>query len=154
MKPKLAVKLIAATLAGSMLAAPALAILGIGDIVYDPTNYAQAVQSYLQLEQQYVQLVQTYEMVRSQYNQMLWMAQQVPINMAAEYRAAATPWLNSTATNTYGTTGGWIAGINSGMGVSPGYAQATQTLGLTEPRSATFRPISSRVSRPVTRMWS
>ena len=125
MKPKW----ILVVCAMALVAAPAFAILGIGDIVYDPTNYAQAVQSYLQLEQQYTQLVQTYQMVRSQYNQMLWMAQQVPVNMATAYRALATPWLGSTATNTYGTTGGWIAGINSGMGVSPGYAQATQALG-------------------------
>jgi hypothetical protein len=36
------------------------------------------VQQLAQLERQYAQLVQTYQMVRSQYNQMLWMARQIP----------------------------------------------------------------------------
>ena len=111
------------------LAAPAFAILGIGDIVYDPTNYALALQRLTQLEQQYAQLVQTYQMISNQYSQMLWMAKQVPVNMAARYRAMATPWGRSSATNTYGTTEGWMTGINSGLAVPAGYSEATQSLG-------------------------
>ena len=65
------------------LAGPARAILGLGDIVFDPTNYAELIRQYLQMEQQYVQLVQTYETIFSQYQQMLFMAQQVPVNMLA-----------------------------------------------------------------------
>src|ERR1700680_557521 len=114
---------------GALLARPAFAILGIGDIVYDPTNYAQALQRYLQLQQQYAQLVQTYQMIRSQYDQMIWMAKQVPVNMAARYRARYTPWLSSSAANTYGTTGSWVAGINTGVNVEAGYSAATQPLG-------------------------
>src|SRR5258708_2901818 len=90
--------LIVLTVAGSVK--PGLAVLGIGDIVYDPTNYAQALQRFAQLQQQYAQLVQTYVMIQNQYRQMLFMAQQVPVNMSARYRALATPWRNSSATNT------------------------------------------------------
>src|ERR1700681_3632416 len=107
---------------------PAMAILGIGDIVFDPTNYAEAVQHLIQLQQQYAQLVQTYEQIRAQYDQMIWMAKQVPVNMAARYRAAVTPWQYSSAPNTYGTTTGWTNGINTGLDVAAGYAQATQQL--------------------------
>jgi hypothetical protein len=114
---------------GAHLTRSAYAILGIGDIVYDPTNYAQALQRFAQMEQQYAQLVQTYQMIRSQYNQMIWMAKQVPVNMAARYRALYTPWLASSAVNTYGTTGSWTTGINTGMGVNSGYSAATQPLG-------------------------
>jgi hypothetical protein len=39
-----------------------------------------------------------------------------------------TPWRYSSAANTYGTTGGWIAAINSGLGVSSGYSAATEPL--------------------------
>jgi type IV secretion system protein TrbJ len=113
---------------GAFLAAPAFAILGIGDIVYDPTNYAQALQRYFQLQQQYAQLVQTYAMIRSQYDQMIWMAKQVPVNMVARYRALSTPWLNSSAANTYGTTGSWTTGINTGLSAAAGYAAAIQQL--------------------------
>src|SRR5260370_11150908 len=100
---------------------PVLAIFGLGDIVFDPTNFEEAAQQLLQLEQQYAQLVQTYQMVRNQYEQMVWMAQQVPVNMATRYRAQATPWQPSSAANIYGTSGGWIVGINTGMCVSHGY---------------------------------
>src|SRR5260370_14287772 len=88
--------------------APVFGIFGLGDIVFDPTNFEEAAQQLLQLEQQYAQLVQTYQMVRSQYEQMIWMGQQVPVNMALRYRALATPWQPSSATNTYGTTAGWV----------------------------------------------
>src|SRR5262252_6765814 len=99
--------LIALALAGSVR--PVFGILGIGDIVFDPSNYAQAVQQLLQLEQQYAQLVQTYQMIRSQYEQMVWMAKRVPVEMASRYRAIASPWKMSSATDTYGTTGGWVS---------------------------------------------
>lgn len=111
------------------LAGPALAILGLGDIVFDPTSYGELVQQFLQMEQEYQQLVQTYQVIQSQYQQMLFMAQRVPVNMFTRYRALATPWFNSSATNTYGTSGAWITGINTGWGVAPGYATATQPLG-------------------------
>ena len=49
------------------LTVPAKAILGIGAIVFDPSNYAEAIQQLIQLEQQYAQLVQTYQQVRAHY---------------------------------------------------------------------------------------
>jgi hypothetical protein len=122
-------RILAVTCIAALCSAPVLAILGVGDIVYDPTNFEEALKQLLQMEQQYVQLVQTYQMVRSQYDQMIWMAKQVPVNMVSRYRALATPWRLSSATNTYDTTAGWVAGINSGVGVSDGYARAIQPLG-------------------------
>jgi hypothetical protein len=121
-------KLILGVCSLEALAGPAFAILGIGDIVFDPSNYEEAIQQLVQLEQQYVQLVQTYTMVANQYAQMLQMAKTVPVNMVTRYKALATPWRNSLATNTYGTTDGWITGINTGAGVGSGYLRATQTL--------------------------
>jgi hypothetical protein len=113
---------------GASLAGPVFAILGVGDIVFDPTNFEEAAQQLLEMQQQYAQLVESYQMIRNQYNQMLWMARQVPVNMAARYRALATPWQSSSATNTYGTTRNWITGVNTGVGVETGYSGATQPL--------------------------
>ncbi len=118
-----------ALLISVIVAAPALAIFGLGDIVFDPTNFEEAVQELLQLEQQYAQLVQTYNVIQSQYQQMLWMAQRDPVSLITRYRAAATPWSLSTAADAYGNTGAWESGINTGQNASAGYAQATQTLG-------------------------
>jgi hypothetical protein len=109
-------------------ALPALAIFGVGDIVYDPSNYAEAVQQLAQLEQQYGQLIRTYDMIESQYELMQQMARQVPVNMAARYKALATPWTPSTATNTLGTTSGWTEAIDYGQNVAAGYSSATQAL--------------------------
>src|SRR6266705_253042 len=106
MKP--AWRLLTMALVLTTLACPAFAVFGIGDIVFDPSNYAEAIQQLLQMEQQYAQLLQTYQMVRSQYDHLVWMAKHVPVNMAIRYRAVSTPWRTSSAANTYGTTGGWI----------------------------------------------
>ncbi len=45
-------KLTAVVCALAVVSAPAFGILGIGDIVYDPSNYALALQRLIQLEQQ------------------------------------------------------------------------------------------------------
>jgi hypothetical protein len=113
----------------AVLAVPAIAFLGVGDVVYDPSNYALALQRLIRLEQQYTQMVQTYQMISNQYNQMLWMAQQAPVNMIMRYRVPSIPWGLSSATNMYGTSGNWITGINTGLGILTGYSNATQSLG-------------------------
>jgi hypothetical protein len=112
----------------AVLAPAAFAILGIGDIVFDPSSFGKLVEQVAQMEREYTQLVQTYQMVTAQYNQMIWMSKMVPANLRAHYRALITPWRNTSAPNTYGTTGGWIAAINSGNGVPGGYQQAIQRL--------------------------
>jgi hypothetical protein len=117
-----------AVLSAAVSVPAAFAILGLGDIVFDPSNFGKLVEQLTQMERQYTQMVQTYQMVTAQYNQMIWMAKMVPANVRAHYRALITPWRNSSATNTYGTTGGWIAAINTGTGVPGGYQQAIQQL--------------------------
>jgi len=108
---------------------PALAIFGLGDIVFDPSNFEEAVQQLLEMERQFDQLVQQYLVLKGQYDHMRRMAQQVPVNMTARYRALATPWRHSSATDIYGTTAGWTNGINSGIGIASGYARAIERLG-------------------------
>ena len=111
----------------------AYGLFGLGDIVYDPTNGMRLVQQISEMEQQYSQLVRTYQMVTNQYNQMLWMSKMIPANLRARYRALATPWKYTSATNTYGTTGGWINAVDTGSGVSTGYGQATHPLNVYGP---------------------
>jgi hypothetical protein len=110
------------------LTARTSAFLGFGDIVFDPSNYAQAVEQVIRLERQYLQLVQSYQMLRSQYNQLLWNARRVPVNMAARYRALVTPWRTSHASNTYGTTAAWVSAINTGQNAADAYARAGERL--------------------------
>ena len=84
----------------AIIAPAAFAILGLGDIVFDPTNFGKLVEQLAQMDRQYTQLVQTYQVVTAQYNQMISMAKMIPANLRVHYRALITPWRNSTATNT------------------------------------------------------
>jgi hypothetical protein len=101
---------------------------GVG-IVYDPTNYANALLRYAQLVQQLNQLRATYDQIVNQYNLALQMSRNLP-NMATRYATAWGPWRNSDARDLYGNTAAWINGVNTGVvpTVLNGYQQATNTL--------------------------
>jgi len=100
-----------------------------GGIVYDPTNYSNALLRYYQLQQHLIQLQQTYAKVLAHYNLALQMAQFIQ-NMPARYRATFSQWRNVTSLNTFGNTGSWVSGINSGLlpTINTGYQQATTPL--------------------------
>jgi hypothetical protein len=100
---------------------------GLGLPVFDSSVYLEAISEVSQLIQQYNQLVQTYQMITNQYNQMLWMAKELPDSLS-HFRAIRTPWFLSGATNTYGTSSGWIGAINTGLNVAGGYLNATEQL--------------------------
>ena len=106
-----------ATVAGAVLAAPAFAQFGFGLTVFDPTSWGELVSQLRQMQQQYSLLSQTYSQITNQYRQMQTNATLLPINMFARYRAVLSPWKFTSASNTYGTTGGWITSINSGAGL-------------------------------------
>jgi hypothetical protein len=106
----------------------ASAQFGIG-IVYDPTNYSNALLRYFQLQQQLLQLKASYAQLVAQYNFAVRMAKNIQ-NMPARYRAQFSQWRNTSALDTYGNTGRWVNGINSGQAgfVSTGYNRATTQL--------------------------
>lgn len=105
---------------------PVVSNAQFGGIVYDPTNYANAVLRYNQLVQQLVQLRQTYQQVLNQYNLALQMSRNVQ-NMPARYRAAFSQWRNFTSNDLYGNTRGWVGAVNGAgaQSVSPAYQRAT-----------------------------
>src|SRR5277367_6401140 len=106
----------------------ASAQLGSG-IVYDPTNYHNALLRYCQLQQHLIQLQQSYAKITSHLNLALQMARFVQ-NMPARYRALFSQWRNVTSLNTFGNTGSWISGINSGLlpNINTGYQKSTTQL--------------------------
>jgi hypothetical protein len=98
--------------------------LGNG-VVYDPTNYQNAVLRYHQLQQHLLELQKTVAKVTSQLNLALQMAQYVH-NMPARYRAVFSQWRSFTSGDLYGNTTRWVSAVN-GAGpqtVSPAYQQA------------------------------
>src|SRR6202140_3354528 len=108
--------------------AAASAQFGVG-IVYDPTNYSNALLRYYHLQQHLLQLRARYAQLVAQYNFAVRMAKNIQ-NMPVRYRAQFSQWRNVSALNTYGNTGTWVNGINSGqLGfASTGYQQATTQL--------------------------
>jgi hypothetical protein len=114
-------KILIAVLVASLGVGTASAQFG-GLVVYDPTNYASALLRYFELQQQLLQLTNSLALA-------LQMAKNIQ-NMPARYRALFSIWRNSVAQDTYGNTGGWINGINSGQlpAVNAGYQQATTQL--------------------------
>jgi hypothetical protein len=97
-------------------------------VVFDPTNYANALLRYAQLQQQYAQLVATYQQIRTQYVLLQQQAQLLPVNMTIRYRSLASPWLPLAASTTFGTTTSWIQAANTGSGAAIAYGSATEPL--------------------------
>jgi len=108
-----------------LLPAASNAQFGFGGIVYDPTNYANAVLRYNQLVQHLAQLRQTYQQVLNQYNLALQMSKNLQ-NMPARYRATFSEWRNFAANDLYGNTAGWVGAANGAgvQSVGPAYQQA------------------------------
>jgi hypothetical protein len=108
-----------------MLVGVGTASAQLGAVVYDPTNYVNALLRYFELQQQLLQLTNTYLLA-------VQMAKNIQ-NMPARYQALFSQWRNSAAQDTYGNTTPWIAGINSGLAVDAGYQQATTQLQAYDP---------------------
>jgi len=100
-----------------------------GGIVYDPTNYQNALLRYYQLQQHLIQLQQNVAKVTAHLNLALQMAKFIQ-NMPARYRAVFSQWSNVSALNSFGNTGSWVSGINSGLlpNINTGYQKATTQL--------------------------
>ncbi len=98
--------------------------LGSG-IVYDPTNYQNALLRYYQLQQHLVQLQKTVSKVTSQLNLAMQMAQYLR-NMPARYRATFSQWRSFASGDIYGNTTRWVAAVNGSgpQSISPAYQQA------------------------------
>ncbi len=117
---------IAAVLLAVLLLTPVVSKAQFGSgIVYDPTNYSNAVLRYKQLQQHLVQLQQTVAKVTAQLNLAIQMSQYIH-NMPARYQAAFSQWRAFTSGDAYGNTTRWIAAVN-GAGpqtISPAYRDA------------------------------
>jgi hypothetical protein len=118
MKKRIALTLLAVTL----LAVPLQAILGVGDIVFDPTSYANAI---LMMGE----LVKSYEQLQSQFNLQSFLATAVPVNMSTRYQTATAPWQNlQLPYDRFGNLGAWSQQVNQGGNASGAYQNASVTL--------------------------
>lgn len=112
-----------------------------GGIVYDPTNFHNAVLRYYQLRMQLAQMQATYSEIVNGYNLAVTMARDIP-NMANRYAASWAPWRYASAQDAYGNTSPWIEGANSGAlgAVLNGYQRATIALERYNPAALAAMP--------------
>ncbi len=125
MKQKLVRRIAILAAALALLSVPALAIFGLGDIVFDPTACADLVEEIGQLSAQYNQLVQTYNQITAQLEQLQFDAKRLA--SPQRFLTAFTRWMRSSAPNNSGLTAQWVQGINTPLG-SGGYGASTLKL--------------------------
>ncbi len=109
-----------------LLLIPSVGRAQFGGVVFDPTNYKNALLRYLQLQQQLLRLKQTYQQVSNHYQLAVQMSRNLQ-NMPARYRATFSKWRSFTANDVYGNTRGWVGAVNGAgpQSISPAYQQAT-----------------------------
>lgn len=123
-------RLLITTLLAAVLVPAAARAQLFGGIVYDPTNFHNAVLRYYQLRMQLAQLEQTYGQIVNQYNLTLEMARSLQ-NMPARYKAYFSQWRYlTTVPDVYHNTAGWVNAVNTGSlpAVEQGYQKATDRL--------------------------
>ena len=81
--------------------------------VFDPANYANALQEFYKLQQAYTTAVQTRDQIITAYN-LAYQMSQMPQNLASRYRSDFAQWTNLSAANTYGNTSAWVNTLNIG----------------------------------------
>jgi len=121
-------RILACLLGLGLAVGTATAQFGSG-VVFDPTNYHNALLRYYQLQQHLAELQKSYAKITGQLNLALQMAQFVK-NMPARYRALFSQWRTVTSLNSFGNTVSWINGINTGVlpNINTGYLQSTTQL--------------------------
>ena len=130
----------------AMASAPSNANAQFGSgIVYDPTNFKNAVLRYRQLRMQLAQLQDTYNEIVNQHNLAVRMAKNIP-NMPTRYLASWSPWRFASSQDLYGNTTTWVNGVNSGVVVTVlnGYQKATNTLQTYAPALLSAMPSEDR----------
>lgn len=119
-------RIAAALLALLLLVSPLWAIFGIsfgggggGDIVFDPTLYANAI---LML----AELIKNYEQLKAQYDLQVWLSQIVPVDMPSRYRTVESAWYGlQLPYDRFGNLSGWVQTVNSGGSGFGGYNTAS-----------------------------
>lgn len=137
---KKALMIALAAIALTSVSRPANAQL-FGGIVYDPTNFHNAVLRYYQLRMQLAEMQATYSEIVNSYNLAVVMARNIR-NMPQRYLANWSPWRYASARDVYGNATPWLIGANSGTlnTVLNGYQRATITLQTYKPASLAAMP--------------
>ncbi len=81
--------------------------------VFDPTNYANALNEFHELQQTYTTAVETRNQIVAAYN-LAYQMSRMPQDLAARYKSDFAQWTTVSAPNTYGNTSAWVNALNIG----------------------------------------
>lgn len=107
--------------------------------VFDPSNYATAVQEFHQLQQTYTTALETRDQIIATYN-LAYRMSRMPQDLAQRYKADFSQWTNVTSPNTYGNTSAWVDALNLG---TPARADAAYRSAVTPLQSYPAGSLSS-----------
>jgi hypothetical protein len=94
--------------------------------VFDPTNYANALNEFRELQQTYTTALETRNQIIAAYN-LAYQMSRMPQDLAARYKSDFAQWTVVSAPNTYGNTSAWVNALNVGgsSSASQAYSNAT-----------------------------
>lgn len=116
-------KLLATLLIAVLCFAPmAYGVLGVGDIVFDPAAFEEAVRQTLQM-------ITTIEVLRQQYQHMIDMARGLPYALTERYAPIWTPWLPAwPSSDVFQLNHDWARAAHGDATFEQGYRKATEEL--------------------------
>lgn len=98
----------------------------LGSIVWDPGEDADLLAQTAKIVQEIAVLRQTLALTEGTYNQILFNAQYLTNRNAWIYLMSAPSY--PTSPNVYGSSGGWIQTLNTGLTATQGWEQATMRM--------------------------
>jgi hypothetical protein len=95
-------------------------------VVTDPGAYTRMASELQQAIRQYEAIITLYQLSQQAYSNMERAARN--ITTKAVWMPPASAWTFPTATNTYGTTAGWMQAVNTGSGAAAAWNSAAISL--------------------------
>ena len=121
--------------------------------VFDPANYANAVQEFYKLQQAYTTAVQTRDQIITAYN-LAYQMSQMPQNLGARYRSDFTQWTNLSAANTYGNTSAWMNTLNIGGSSSASQAYNSAVVQVQKYPTGSYSSLDSATQATVANQYA
>ena len=121
--------------------------------VFDPTNYANALNEFHQLQQTYTTALQTRNQIIAAYN-LAYQMSQMPQNLAARYKSDFAQWTNLSAPNTYGNTSAWVNALNIGGSSSASQAYNSSVVQVQRYPAGSYSSLDSNTQATIANQYA
>ena len=121
--------------------------------VFDPTNYANALNEFHQLQQTYTTALQTRNQIITAYN-LAYQMSQMPQNLGARYKSNFSQWTNVSSPNSYGTTSAWVNALNIGGASSASAAYSSSVVQLQKYPAGSYSSLDSSTQATIANQYA